>query len=73
MYIIQFGLIPHVAEIAGMMTGSYIGGGANFVAMTNAFKTPKNITNATIVDDNLVMAVYFFCNYVNTFNIIFQK
>ena len=43
-----------------MMTGSYIGGGANFVAMTNAFKTPENITNATIVADNLVMAVYFF-------------
>ena len=26
-------LIPHIAEIAGMMTGSYIGGGANFVAI----------------------------------------
>lgn len=53
-------LIPHVAEIAAMLTGSYIGGGANFVAMTNAFNTPENITNATIVADNLVMAVYFF-------------
>ncbi|RDY28103.1 DUF819 domain-containing protein [Romboutsia weinsteinii] len=52
--------IPYIAEIAGMMTGSYIGGGANFVAMTSAFKTPENITNATIVADNLVMAVYFF-------------
>ena len=28
--------------------------------MTNAFKTPENITNATIVADNLVMLVYFF-------------
>lgn len=53
-------VIPHVAEIAGMLTGSYIGGGANFVAMANAFKTPENITNATVVADNLVMAVYFF-------------
>ena len=53
-------VIPYVAEIAAMLTGSYIGGGANFVAMTNAFKTPENITNATIVADNLVMAVYFF-------------
>lgn len=34
-------LIPHIAEIAGMMTGSYIGGGANFVAMTNAFRTSR--------------------------------
>lgn len=53
-------LIPHIAEIAGMMTGSYIGGGANFVSMTNAFETPENVTNATIVVDNLVMALYFF-------------
>lgn len=53
-------LIPHVAEIAGMMTGSYIGGGVNFVAMTSSFQTPENITNATIVADNLVMVVYFF-------------
>ena len=52
--------IPHVAKIAGMITGSYIGGGVNFVAMTSAFETPENITNATIVADNLVMAVYFF-------------
>ncbi|TQQ85202.1 DUF819 domain-containing protein [Peptacetobacter hominis] len=53
-------LIPYVDRIAGMMTGSYIGGGVNFVAMTAAFGTPENITNATIVADNLVMAVYFF-------------
>lgn len=53
-------LIPQVAEIAGMMTGSYIGGGVNFVAMTSSFQTPENITNATIVADNLVMVVYFF-------------
>ena len=53
-------VIPHVAKIAGMMTGSYIGGGVNFVAMTSAFSTPENITNATIVADNLVMVVYFF-------------
>lgn len=53
-------VIPHVSEIAGMMTGSYIGGGVNFVAMTSSFHTPENITNATIVADNLVMVVYFF-------------
>lgn len=53
-------VIPYVAEIAGMMTGSYIGGGVNFVAMTSSFSTPENITNATIVADNLVMVVYFF-------------
>lgn len=58
---IVFGaLIPHVAKIAGMLTGSYIGGGVNFIALTNAFHTPENITNATIVADNLVMILYFF-------------
>lgn len=53
-------ILPYAGQIAGMMTGSYIGGGVNFVAMTSAFNTPENITNATIVADNLVMAIYFF-------------
>ena len=66
-------VIPHVAEIAGMMTGSYIGGGANFVAMTNAFKTPENLTNATIVADNLVMAVYFFVSMSIPSILFFRK
>lgn len=52
--------IPETYKIAGMMTGSYVGGGVNFVAMTAAFKTSENMVNATIVADNLVMAVYFF-------------
>ena len=30
-------LIPHIAEIAGMMTGSYIGGGANFCCHDKCF------------------------------------
>lgn len=52
--------IPEAYKIAGMMTGSYIGGGVNFVAMTAAFKTSENMVNATIVADNLIMALYFF-------------
>ena len=52
--------IPQAYKIAGMITGSYIGGGVNFVAMTAAFKTSENMTNATIVADNMVMALYFF-------------
>ena len=31
------GKIPYLAEVAAMMTGSYIGGGANFAAMSAAF------------------------------------
>ena len=45
--------VPHLYKIAGMITGSYIGGGVNFVAMTAAFNAPENITNATIVADNV--------------------
>lgn len=52
--------IPHLAEIAGMMTGSYIGGGVNFAAMASAFEIPGDLVSATVVSDNLLMALYFF-------------
>ena len=31
--------IPGLAKVAAMMTGSYIGGGVNFVALSDAFQT----------------------------------
>lgn len=52
--------IPHLAEISGMMTGSYIGGGVNFAAMSAAFDIPGELVSATVVSDNLLMALYFF-------------
>lgn len=51
--------IPYLAEIAGMMTGSYIGGGVNFVAVSSAFNVPGELVSATVVADNLLMAIYF--------------
>lgn len=51
--------IPEVNKAAAMMTGSYIGGGINFVAMSDAFNAQKNQINALIVADNLNMALYF--------------
>ncbi|SKA85095.1 Uncharacterized membrane protein [Caloramator quimbayensis] len=51
--------IPEIHKAAAMMTGSYIGGGVNFVAMSEAFKASKNQVNALIVADNLNMAIYF--------------
>ena len=51
--------IPHLAEIAGMMTGSYIGGGVNFVSVSSAFSIPGEMVSATVVADNLLMALYF--------------
>ncbi|TYP49761.1 putative membrane protein [Thermosediminibacter litoriperuensis] len=53
-------VIPEVYKVAAMMTGSYMGGGVNFVAMSEAFKASQNVINAAIVADNLNMALYFF-------------
>lgn len=52
--------IPELGQLAGMMTGSYIGGGANFAAMASAFDIPGDLVSAAVVSDNLLMALYFF-------------
>lgn len=51
--------IPLLYKISAMMTGSYIGGGVNFVALTAKFETPGDLVSATVVADNMVMALYF--------------
>ncbi len=51
--------VPYLAEITGMMTGSYIGGGVNFVALADSFEIPGEMVSATIVADNMLMALYF--------------
>jgi uncharacterized membrane protein len=50
--------IKYVAEVAGIMTASYIGGSINFVATVSVFKPPESEVNALIVADNLVMALH---------------
>lgn len=52
--------IPELGQLAGMMTGSYIGGGANFAAMASAFDIPGDLVSPAVVSDNLLMALYFF-------------
>lgn len=52
--------IPHLYKMAAMMTGSYIGGGVNFVAMADSFTVPGELVSALVVADNLNMALYFF-------------
>lgn len=52
-------LIPVLNHIAGMMVGSYIGGGVNFVAIASAFDIPKELISAATVADNLLMVFYF--------------
>ena len=53
------GNVKDLAGVAAMMTGSYIGGGVNFAAMASQFDVGE-LTSATTVADNLLMAAYFF-------------
>ncbi|MBW4829193.1 MAG: DUF819 family protein [Clostridiaceae bacterium] len=52
--------IPDLGYVATIMTGSYIGGGVNFVALSDAFNVPSEIIAATTIADNVLMALYFF-------------
>ncbi|EEX49122.1 MULTISPECIES: DUF819 family protein [Jonquetella] len=53
-------VMPEPLAIGSMMTGSYIGGTVNFVAMADQFHVSQNVMNAAIVADNLNMTLYFF-------------
>lgn len=54
------GAIPNSEGVAAIMTGSYIGGGVNFAALSGAFNVPGETIAATTVADNMLMALYFF-------------
>ncbi len=51
--------VPHLELIVPAMTGSYIGGAVNFVALVSIFEPPRDLINATLVADNGIMALYF--------------
>lgn len=51
--------IPFLDRIGGMMSASYVGGGVNFAAMTAKFEAPEDLVSATVVADNLMMALVF--------------
>jgi uncharacterized membrane protein len=51
--------VDRVAEVAGIMTGSYIGGGVNFVAIRNSYNVSSNLANPLMVADNFIMAGFF--------------
>ena len=59
-YYILRNYIPNLNGVAGMMTGSYIGGSVNFAALAGALDVPGEVVSATTVADNLLMALYFF-------------
>lgn len=72
-YLFLHQAIPVLNHIAGMMVGSYIGGGVNFVAIASAFELPKDLISAATVADNLLMVVYFFVLIVLPSVKIFSK
>ncbi len=53
-------LIPDIVKVTAMMTGSYIGGGVNFVAMADTFGASGDLVSSLVVADNLLAALYFF-------------
>lgn len=59
-YSLLHNYIPELGGIAGMMTGSYIGGGVNFAALADAFGVSGEMISAATVADNLLMGIYFF-------------
>jgi len=48
-----------LAEVAGIMTGSYIGGSVNFMAIKTSYAVRSSLADPLIVADNLVMAIVF--------------
>lgn len=52
--------IPEVHKVAAMMTGTYTGGSVNLVAMADAFNATGDLVTASVIADNLLMALYFF-------------
>lgn len=65
--------MPEALQVGAMITGSYIGGTVNFVAMSQVFNSSQNVINATIVADNLNMALYFFVLLAIPNILFFQK
>ena len=52
--------IPELNALAGVFTGTYIGGTVNFAALGAAFEVSGEMISAATVADNLLMALYFF-------------
>jgi uncharacterized membrane protein len=51
--------VDELPKVAAMMTGSYIGGSLNLMAIAASFKPAGTTISAAIVADNLNMAIYF--------------
>ena len=54
------GKIPELEGVTAMMTGTYVGGTVNLVAMADVFHISGETVSAAVVADNLLMTLYFF-------------
>ena len=54
------GKIAELPGVAAMMTGTYIGGTVNLIAMADVFRVSGETVSAAVVADNLLMTLYFF-------------
>lgn len=52
--------IPELPGLTAMMTGTYIGGSVNFMALSSVFGVSGEMVSAATIADNLNMAIYFF-------------
>ncbi len=51
--------VPDAAQVAGIMTGSYIGGSVNFSALAASYHVTGDVTGPLLVADNFIMAGMF--------------
>lgn len=65
--------IDHLDLIGPAMTGSYIGGGVNFVALVSTFNPPSDLVNATVIADSGVMVIYFLVLILLPSSILFRR
>ena len=72
-YAVLGSYVPDLNSVAAMITGSYIGGGVNFTALADAFKVKGTVISATVVADNLNMAIYFLILIAVAGNAFFRK
>ncbi len=67
------GALEGLPGVGAMMTGSYIGGGVNFTALSDAFKVDSTLKASATVADNLNMAIYFLVLLAVAGSALFRK
>lgn len=59
-YLLLKNNIKEIEGISAMITGTYIGGTINLIALADTFNVSEETISAATVSDNLLMAIYFF-------------